>query len=114
MVSAATSDDFGPAHRLNGARTHPTLRQLAGLVVCRTVFFVRSIAVAETSDRRARYVDYAALLCGVPRVVERHCRGRRVNSALDCLWIAACSARHGQGPAAGGIFRLGHGDLSDG
>jgi len=54
------------------------------------------------------------LLCGVLNVVERHCRGRRVNSALDCLWIAACSARHGQGPAAGGIFCLGHGGLSDG
>src|SRR6476660_3671337 len=114
MVSAATSDDLGPAHGFNGARTHPTLRQLAGLVVCRTVFLVRSIAVAETSDRRARYGDHAALFCSVLSVVERNCRGRRVISALDCLWLAACSARHGKGPAAGGIFRLGHGGLSDG
>jgi hypothetical protein len=70
---------------------------------------LQKLAIAEP-DTWITLLSFAAFL----NVVERHCRGRRVNSALDCLWIAACSARHGQGPAAGGIFRLGHGGLSDG
>ncbi len=107
MVSAATSDDFGPAHRFNGARTHPTLRQLAGLVVCRTVFFVRSIAVAETNDREPDTVitllSFAAFVVWWNGIAAG---GVSILRWIVCGLLLAALAM-AKGPQPAGFFALG-------